>query len=99
MTAGTYKLTSKVFVYPGMNAWRFLGLPEKQGREIKQKFGARAKGWGSLPVSVTIGKTVWDTSIFPDKKSGTYLLPLKAKVRKAESISDDAMVKFFIKLR
>lgn len=82
-----------------MGGWRFLALPKKQGQEIKEKFGSRAKGWGSLPVSVTIGKTVWETSIFPDKKSGTYLLPLKAKIRKAEDISDDSSVTFSLKLR
>ncbi len=99
MVTGAYKLKSNVFVYPGMSAWRFLALPKKQGQEIKEKFGARAKGWGSLPVSVTIGKTVWETSIFPDKKSGTYLLPLKAKIRKAEGISDDSTVTFSLRLR
>lgn len=81
-----------------MSAWRFLTLPKKQGQEIKTRFGSHAKGWGSLPVSVTIGKTIWDTSIFPDKKSESYLLPLKAKVRKAEGISDDSTVTFSIKL-
>lgn len=92
-------MRSKVWVYPGMAAWRFLTLPKKEGAEIKEKYGKHAKGWGSLPVSVTIGKTVWNTSIFPDKKSGSYLLPLKAKVRKAEDISDDSSVTFSLTLR
>lgn len=99
MTAVIYKLNSKVLVYPGMAGWRFLALPKKQGKEIKEKFGVRAKGWGSLPVSVTIGKTMWNTSIFPDKKSGTYILPLKARVRKLEDITDDSTVTFSITLR
>jgi hypothetical protein len=99
MAIGAYKLNSKILVHPGMGGWRFLALPKKQGQEIKEKFGSCAKGWGSLPVSVTIGKTVWETSIFPDKKSGTYLLPLKAKIRKAEDISDDSSVTFSLKLR
>lgn len=99
MAISAYKLKSKVFVYPGMSAWRFLGIPKKQGKEIKEKFGSRAKGWGSLPVSVTIGKTTWDTSIFPDKKSGSYLLPLKAKIRTAEGISDDSTVSFSLTVR
>lgn len=92
-------MRSKVWPYPGMAGWRFLTLPKKYGQEIKQKFGIRAKGWGSLPVSVTIGKTIWDTSIFPDKKSGSYVLPLKAKVRKAEGISDHSTVSFLLTLR
>lgn len=99
MPKGTYTLTSEVLVYPGMGGWRFLALPKKQGQEIKELFGNHARGWGSLPVSVRIGNTVWETSIFPDKKSGSYLLPLKAKIRKAEDIGDDAPVKFSITLR
>jgi hypothetical protein len=94
-----YAMSSKVIVYPGMGGWRFLLLPKKQGQEIKKNFGANAKGWGSLPVSVTVGKTMWQTSIFPDKQSGSYLLPLKAKVRQAEGISDKATVKFQLVLR
>lgn len=95
----TYKLKSKILVYPGMSAWRFLILPSKEGQEIKEKYGRLAKGWGSLPVSVIIGKTAWDTSIFPDKKSGTYLLPLKSKIRQAEDLADDATVSFTLTLR
>jgi hypothetical protein len=99
MASKGYKLTSKVYVYPGMGGWRFLGLPLKEGREIKEKFGKNARGWGSLPVSITVGKTTWETSIFPDKKSGSYLLPLKAQVRKKEEIDDDDEVQFTLKLR
>ncbi|HEY4473963.1 MAG TPA: DUF1905 domain-containing protein [Candidatus Paceibacterota bacterium] len=43
--------------------------------------------------------TVWNTSIFPDKKSGSYLLPLKAKIRKAENIADHASVSFVLTFR
>jgi len=99
MPVQQYTFRSKVWVYPGMSAWRFIGVPEKEGKEIKEKFGTHAKGWGSLPVTVTIGDTTWDTSIFPDKKSGSYLLPLKAKVRKAEGIADDSVVTYALKLR
>ena len=95
----TYTMRSEAWPYPGMAAWRFLTLPKKQSAEIKQKFGKQARGWGSLPVLVTIGKTHWSTSIFPDKKSGSYLLPLKAKVRKAENIADNSFVTFSLTIR
>jgi hypothetical protein len=94
-----YSFTSKIVVYPGLGGWRFLGLPAKEAKEIKEKFGRTARGWGSLPVSVTIGKTTWETSIFPDKNSGTYLLPLKSQVRKVEDIADSAVVRFTLRLR
>lgn len=95
----SYTLTSRVIVYPGVAGWRFLSLPTTEGKKIKEAHGKHAKGWGSLPVSVTTGKTTWETSIFPDKKSGTYLLPLKAKVRKAEAISDNDTVTYKLTLR
>jgi len=92
----TYKIRSKVFLWQGIAAWHFVGIPTKQSAEIKKRFAAVAKGWGSLPVSVTLGKTTWKTSIFPDKKSGTYLLPLKADVRKKEDISHGDTVNFVL---
>ncbi len=94
-----YHCKSKVTVYPGMSAWRFLGLPIKTAKEIKEKFGKKARGWGSLPVSVTIGQSTWGTSIFPDTKSGTYVLPLKAQIRKKEDIADSDTVAFTIRLK
>lgn len=95
----TYKMRSKVFLWQGMAAWHFIGVPKKQSTEIKKRFGDVAKGWGSLPVSVTLGKTTWTTSIFPDRKSGTYLLPLKADVRKKEGISYDNTVGFTLNIQ
>ena len=90
----TYTMRSKVWPYPGMAGWRFLTLPKTHGQNIKERFGKRTRGWGSIPVAVTIGTTTWNTSIFPDKQSGSYVLPLKAKIRKAEGIADAATVSY-----
>jgi hypothetical protein len=54
--------------------------------------GATGRGWGSVPVVATIGGTTWKTSIFPDKKAGSFVLPLKAEVRKAEGIEEGQAV-------
>jgi Domain of unknown function (DUF1905) len=37
---------------------------------------------------VTVGGTTWRTSLFPDGKRQTYLLPMKAAVRMAEGLRD-----------
>lgn len=90
-----FKLKSEVWLYPGEQAqWHFISVPKKESDIIKTKFGALARGWGSFPVQVQIGKTMWKTSIFPDKKTGTYLLPLKAEVRRREDISVGEKVTF-----
>ena len=95
----TYTMRSKVWVYRGSGAWHFVTLPKKQGKEIQEKYGKYARGWRSLPVRVTIGETSWDTSIFPDKKEGSYVLPLKAAIRKKEDIHEDDTVKFAMVIR
>lgn len=64
----TYKIRSQVFQYPGMAGWHFIGVSKKESQEIKENFAARKRGWGSLPVLVTLGKTSWKTSIFPGQK-------------------------------
>jgi hypothetical protein len=82
-----YRVTAKVWLYPGESAnWHFITIPKPTSKEMKETHGAHARGWGSLPVSVTMGETTWTTSIFPDAQSGTYLLPLKAQVRRKEGL-------------
>lgn len=82
-----YELKAKVELWQGEAAWHFAVVPKKEAAVIKERFTHAVRGWGSLKVKVSIGKTVWNTSIFPDKKAGTYLLPLKADVRKREDIA------------
>ena len=82
-----YQIRSEVWLYPGQtSAWHFVSLSKKQSEEIDKKFGDKRRGWNSFPVSVTLGKTKWKTSIFFDKREGAYILPLKAGVRKKEGI-------------
>lgn len=85
--------SARVWVYPGPAGWRFLSVPQNESKKLKELFGGMARGFGSLKVQVRLGGTVWQTSIFPDNKQGVYLLPVKAAVRKAEHIMDDAQVK------
>ncbi len=81
-----------------MAAWRFVNVDKKLSADLKEKYAKKTRGFGSLRVTATIGKTSWKTSIFPDKQSGTYLLPLKAAVRRAEGIDDDDTVAFTLKM-
>ena len=92
----TFKSKSEVWLYPGYAAWHFVSVSKKSSKVIKEAFGKNARGWGSLPVKVEIGKTSWKTSIFPDKKSETYLLPVKKEVRKKEDIQVGDKVDFTI---
>lgn len=93
----TYTMTEKVWLYPAESAnWHFVTLTKNIGQEIKVQHGKNARGFGSLPVEVTIGDTVWKTSIFPDRYSGGYILPLKALVRKKEDIEAGELIRFTV---
>lgn len=94
-----YKLRGKVWLYPGPAAWHFVSVSKKASQEIREIIGEGYRGFGSVPVKVTVGQTSWQTSIFPDKKSGTYLLPLKAKVRKQENIKDGTILSYTMKIQ
>jgi len=99
MDAKVYKVKARVWRYPGKAGWHFLTLPIKDAKKIKSLFGGVAGGFGSLPVRVTIGQTIWETSIFPESKSKSYVLPLKAEVREKENLKVDDMVNYEMELK
>jgi hypothetical protein len=68
------------------DTWTFVRLPEEASEDVRELFGAQAGGFGSVRVRVVLGGSVWRTSIFPDKASGCYVLPVKRAVRRAESL-------------
>ena len=98
MQQAEFQMKAKVWLYPGPAAWHFISLPKKEAKIIRENFSAISRGFGSLKVEVTIGQTSWKTSIFPDKKHDTYVLPLKKDIRTKENIKLDQTVTFTIKI-
>lgn len=87
------KMRRKVELYESKKtAWHLVMLPKGLSQDLKKFFEGMTGGFGSLPVEVTIGKTTWKTSIFPESKEGAFLLLLKAEVRKKENIKASDMV-------
>jgi hypothetical protein len=85
----------------GKVAWHFISLPQDKSEEIKffdENMHEKRRGWGAVRVQVTIGKTTWETSIFPSSQLDAYILPLKADVRKKEKIAVDDEVKVSLKI-
>ncbi len=92
-----FKIKAEVWIYPGNVPWHFVTVGEVEAKKIKELQGSSRRGFGSVPVEVTVGKTTWSTSVFPSK-DGTYLLPIKIAVRKAEGIFDGDIISLRIKL-
>jgi hypothetical protein len=95
----TFQVNAQVWLYPGKAGWYFVTIPQTTTTEIDYYFSMNKKGWGSLPVSVAVGETTWTTSIFPDKKTATYLLPLKAEVRKRENIKAEQAIELTLTIK
>lgn len=88
----THSFDASLWHYPGEKAsWHFITVPAEISHEIRF-FAGKTNGFGSIRVRAEIGATRFDTSLFPDKASGCYFLPVKALVRKAQSITSGDMV-------
>lgn len=89
---GHYKFEGTVSITDFNGTWYFITLPSDLSDEIDAATIGSQGGWGSVRVTVTIGKTTWKTSLFPDKKAEAFVLPIKALVRKNEGLGDGSVV-------
>jgi hypothetical protein len=96
MSPGAFAFSASLWKYSGRAAWYFLTLPPEVAQQIKPL--APKLGFGAVRVHVTIGGTTWKTSVFPDKASGSYVLPIKAMVRQRESLTEGSDLVVFIEL-
>ena len=80
------------------DSWTFVSLPEEVADEVLEVAGPHRRGFGSLRVEVTVGGSVWRTSIFPDSKRRTYVLPVKKEVRRAEGVEAGDSVRVRLEL-
>ena len=66
-------------------SWHFLTLPDEVADDVAFEAGPRG-GFGSVRVEVSIGSSTWRTSLFPDSKSDSFVLPVKKPVRKSNGL-------------
>jgi hypothetical protein len=66
--------------------WTFVSLPADASEDIRELSDGPRRGFGSVPVRVSIGTSTWRTSVFPDGARGVYVLPVKRAVRRAEGL-------------
>ena len=96
--ADKYNFQATLWIYPGKAAWYFITVPPEITTDIDRIFSELKRSWGSLRVEVEVGTSKWTTSIFPDKKSGTYLLPVKKEIRVTENLSVDDTIEVKLKI-
>ena len=91
------EFTGKIWIWKGPAPFFFVTVPAKPSRDIKAVSSLVTYGWGVIPVHVRIGKTEFQTSLFP--KAGRYLVPLKVSVRKAEKLKEGDKVTIRLEIR
>ncbi len=93
-----YEFVAELWRWTGEAAWHFVTLPDEVTDDIDETHEGSRAGFGSRRVEVTVGETTWNTSVFPDKKSASYLLPVKQSVRKAEGLVEGARVEVCLRV-
>jgi len=78
--------TAELWEHPGEGGWHFVTMPVTVADDVRDRAGHLARGFGSIRVRATVGGTTWTTSVFPSAADGSYLLPVKKQVRRAEAL-------------
>ena len=87
-TVNCYEFSAELWIWHARqeDGWTFLSVPAEESEEIRAYSASRRRaGFGSVRVSVTIGGSTWQTSVFPGE-DGNYALPIKKSVRRLEGI-------------
>lgn len=74
-----FEFEAELIHWRGPAPFVFAPVPVEHGAEIRRMAKLLTYGWGAIPVEAAVGGVAFRTSLFP--KYGTYLLPLKDKVR------------------
>ncbi|MET3919921.1 DUF1905 domain-containing protein [Arthrobacter sp. UYEF20] len=83
----SYSFRGELWQYPGESAWHFITLPQDLAEELRDDAAPFRKAFGSVKVTASIAAQRWSTSLFPDSKSNSYVLPVKKDIRAAAGIS------------
>ena len=93
-------ITAPIWLWSeGKGSWHFLTIPADEAIEIRLESEASGirRGFGSVRVEATINGVAWRTSIFP-QKSGGYILPVKADVRRRAGVAAGDEVEVTLRL-
>lgn len=100
-----YKVKAKLWVWGGgeKGSWHFVTIPPDTAEKINKKYINQKRGWGSFPVKVsflnTRPKVTLETSIFPNKKDATFILPIKKKTRLELGVQSNDVVDFVLEIK
>ena len=80
-----FKFRTEIIEWRGPAPFFYAPVPQEHVEELRRAAKVASYGWGVVPVEAKIAGVTFTTSLFP--KGDTYLLPLKADVRRKTNIT------------
>lgn len=78
------RFDAEIIEWRGPPPYLFAVIPERHVGDIRYAALSESYGWGVVPVIAKVGRSEFATTLFP--RGGTYLLPIKLVVQKAEGV-------------
>ncbi len=98
MTTAIPAFEAELWPWAARPSWIFLTLDPALADEVRLASFLAPRGWGSVRVEACIDGIRWQTSLFPDGSTGSYVLPVKASVRRklGADVGDRVSVRLMI---
>ena len=93
-----YQFSATLWKSKGQGAWYFVTLPQHYSTEIRSQLQWQEEGWGRMKAYVHLGDLSWNTSIWFDSKSQSYVLPIKSDIRKKLTLKENDLLKITLLL-
>ena len=93
-----YDFSAKIWKHNSNGGWFFVSLPKDISKEIRQHLKWQEEGWGRMKSSANVNGIEWETAIWFDKKLDTYLLPIKADIRRKLGLNLDDKISVSISI-
>jgi Domain of unknown function (DUF1905) len=91
------EFSGEIWHWRGPAPFHFVTVPEDGSVQLHAIGPAGSYGWGMIPVSARIGRTVFETALIP--RNGRYAVPLKDVVRAAEDLAVGEVVSIELTVR
>jgi hypothetical protein len=80
-----FRFEARVIYWRGPAPFFFAPIPPDRAVELREVARLVTYGWGMIPIDAAIGPVTFYTALFP--KDDTYLLPIKAAVRRKADVT------------
>lgn len=90
------RFEAEVIRFNGPGGWHGVFLSTDAASEAR--FFGRSNALGTIAVRAQVGTSEVKTSLFPDKRRDSFLLPLKATLRRSENIKEGDRIAVTLRL-